>query len=149
MDAFAALLQARLDGLQAGSAAAQSGARVDGTHRPATRGERGAVSEQAALAHGLRMRAAALRTALGSLHEVPRGPRDRGGPGALVLLEDEDGVQTWWAILPGGQGDAVAGATVVSPDSPVARALRGAEQGAVVSLRRGGMPREHEVVRIC
>lgn len=148
IDTFTALLRARLDALEAGSAAAQAGARVDGSHRPATRGERGAVSEQAALAHGLRVRAGALQAALRLLEQVPRGPRERAGPGALVQLEDEHGVQSTWAILPGGQGDAVAGVRVVSPDSPLARALRGAEAGDAVSLRRGGVSREHEVTRV-
>ena len=148
IEAFAARLRSRLDALLAGSAAAQAGARVDGTHRPATRGERGAVSEQAALARGLRRRAAALQAALRQLEDVPRGPRDRAGPGAVVLLEDEQGEASWWAILPGGQGDAVGAATVVSPESPIARALRDAEVGDAVPLRRAGRLEEHGVLAV-
>lgn len=148
IDGFVALLRRRLGALEQGSADAQAGARVDGSHRPATRGERGAVSEQAALAHGLRVRAAALETALHRLADVPRGPTDRGGPGALVQLEDEEGARSWWAVLPGGQGDTVDDATIVSPESPVAQALRGAEAGDVVRLRRGGVLREHEVLQV-
>lgn len=148
IDAFAALLQTRLTALTAGSDAAQAGARVDGTHRPATRGERGAVSEQAALAHGLRVRATALATALRHLDDVPRISRDRVGPGAAVeLMNDEDCI-SWWLILPGGQGDAVSGTTVVSPDSPIARALHGLEAGDAVQLRQRGAHYDYEVMSV-
>lgn len=145
---FAALIGDRLAAVEAGSDAAQAGARVDGTHRPASRGERGAVSEQAALAHGLRVRAAALRSTLLQLADVPRTRRDRAGPGALVLLEDEDGGSHWWAILPGGQGDTAGGATVVSPSSPIAQALADAEPGDAVALRRDGRLKQHEVIDV-
>jgi transcription elongation GreA/GreB family factor len=148
IEAYAATLRARLASFEAGSDAAQAGARVDGTHRPASRGERGAVSEQAALAHGLRVRAGALRETLRRLAEVPRGAAHRAGPGTLVGLEDDEGAESWWAILPGGQGDRVAGATVVSPESPIARALAGAEEGDEVRLRRGGELRDLVVVSV-
>ena len=148
INGYRALLTARLASLEAGSEAAQVGARVDGTHRPSSRGERGAVSEQAALAHGLRVRAGALQDTLRLLDEVPTAPAGRGGPGALVGLEDDEGNETWWAILPGGQGDPVAGATVVSPGSPLARALHGTEEGDAVQIRKGGVEREAVVVSI-
>ena len=148
IDGFIVHVAARLAALEAGSDAAQDGARVDGTHRPASRGERGAVSEQAALAHGLRVRAGVLRETLRLLDEVPREPVERARAGSLVGLEDEHGEETWWAILPGGQGDRVAGATVVSPGSPIARALIGSEEGDPVRILQGGRPIDVVVVSV-
>jgi hypothetical protein len=83
--AFRALMAERREALLSTSADAQAGARVDGDHRPANRGERGAVSQQAALAHGLKVRAAELERTLELLDEVPREPRggdSRGQPPA-------------------------------------------------------------------
>ena len=136
--AFRALLQSRLDALTAEGRAARAGTRVDGTHRPANRGERAAVTAQGYLAHGLSERAAALQESLELLDEVDPGPRDRVGPGALVTLEDPDGAQDRWLLRPGGQGDRVHGVLVLSPTAPAARTLAGAEAGDSAVLRRAG-----------
>ncbi len=130
---FRALLSARLDGLVSEAAAARSGTRVDGSHRPANRGERAAVTTQGYLAHALGRRIEALRTELEQLDEVPPGPRVVVGPGALVRFEEE-GVPRTVLVLPGGAGDRVEGVVVISPRSPLARALRGAATGDVVEL---------------
>lgn len=144
IEAFSALLRSRLAALSAEGAAARDGTRVDGTHRPANRGERAAVTAQGYLAHGLAERAAALRADLERLGEVDPGPRTRVGPGAMVTLEDDAGATERWLLLPGGQGDRVSGALVLSPTSPAARRLAGAEAGDAVTLRRDG--REQDFV---
>lgn len=136
--AFRALLETRRDALQRESRSAQAGARVDGVHRPATRGERGAVSAQGALAHGLAERARQVDDALGLLAEVDPGPCDRVQPGALVELEFGGAHIERWILLPGGQGDRVEGVLVLSPTAPAARRLLGQEEGDGTQLRRSG-----------
>lgn len=144
IEGFAALLRSRLAALSAEGAAARDGTRVDGTHRPANRGERAAVTAQGYLAHGLSERAAALRADLDRLAEVSPGPCAQVGAGALLTLEADDGETEQWMLLPGGQGDRVSGVLVLSPTSPAARRLAGAEAGDAVTLRRDG--REQEFV---
>ena len=145
--AFEELLRERLERLRAEAGAARSGTRVDGSHRPANRGERAAVTSQGYLALGLGKRIEALEADLGLLEQVPAGPRTRVGPGALVEVE-EDEVRRL-LILPGGSGDRVAGVVVVSPRSPLARALAGAEAGEVVELEDEDEERELEVLSVC
>jgi len=139
--AFRARLEAGLEELSRESAAARSGTRVDGSHRPANRGERAAVTAQGYLTVGLERRRAELRGHLDHLAVIDPGPRDRVTPGALVRVEDEDGAQTLYLVLPGGQGarleqDGVA-VTVLSPGSPLARSLLGLSEGDAASLPRG------------
>ncbi|MCB9779832.1 MAG: GreA/GreB family elongation factor [Alphaproteobacteria bacterium] len=136
--AFRRLLQERLDALDSGSDAARQGTRVDGDHRPANRGERAAVTAQGYLAHGLAERAAALRADLALLDEVDLSPADRVRAGALVQLQCMDGHGEHILILPGGHGDPIDGVTVISPASPMAKALRGKAAGELVRIRRGG-----------
>jgi len=133
--AFHAHLQAAIEALQRGRDDARAGTRVDGTHRPENRGERAAVTTQGYLTAGLAARAAELEEHLRALELIDPGPRDRITPGALVRLEDIG----WTAVLPGGQGaklrvDGVQ-ITVLSPDSPLGQALRGAEEGDEVPMR--------------
>ena len=54
--AWRAELEDRAAALRSSQAAAGAGTRVDGTHRPANRGERAAVTAQGYLAHGLGQR---------------------------------------------------------------------------------------------
>ncbi len=146
--AFRALLQSRLDALDAEAQAARAGTRVDGSHRPANRGERGAVTAQGYLAHGLAERAARLREDLALLADVDLSPRDRVGAGALLRLGFEDGEEDVWMLLPGGQGDRVVGVLVLSPTAPSSRALTGREAGDALSLRRGGQQQEASLLSV-
>lgn len=130
-------LQRRLEVVLAGQAEATSGTRVDGSHRPANRGERAAVTNQGYLAHAMGLRAEALREALRLLDEVGDGPRDRVVVGALVRVHD--GESAWVAVLPGGDATAleVGGVSVrvLSFDAPRVRALAGLGEGDVAELR--------------
>lgn len=146
-----AALLARIAALTASSAAARQGTRVDGDHRPASRGERGAVTAQAALNAGLANRLAEVESELAQLDALPPGPRVRVGVGAVVHYSDE-GAERWAAVLPGGSGDRLAGpdgpVVVVSPISPLARALAGLEAGDETVWERAGGDRDLEVLAV-
>jgi transcription elongation GreA/GreB family factor len=149
--AHQAYLQSQLSALKESAEAAQDAMRVDGDHRPDSRGERGAVSAAGALRAGLLERAAAIETSLGHLAVLAGGGRRRVAPGALVQIDD--GVaERWLAVLPGGDGRIVQlGATpvtVVSPSAPLVRAVWGMEEGDAAELRRPGGDAEIEVVRV-
>lgn len=126
------------DGLLEAQGDARAGTRVDGTHRPANRGERGAVTTQGYLAAGIGQRMAALDAALELLDRMPPSPRPKVVTGAQVVLERDAGDTLVLAILPGGDGTELAGHVIVSPDAPVARALWGKEPGDEVTLTRAG-----------
>jgi transcription elongation factor GreA len=146
-----AVLADRLETLKASAEAARQGTRVDGDHRPASRGERGAVTAQAALQAGLAARVTDVRNALQQLDALPLSPRTRVGAGALVQVDD-DGELRRFAILPGGAGDSMdtplGPVRVVSPTSPIARALLGLEAGDEAVLRLRGADRELEILAV-
>lgn len=141
-----------LRGVRAGLVSAQgdatAGARVDGDHRPQNRGERGAVTAQGYLAAGLGARLAALDAALDLLDRIEPSARDRAVTGAVVSLESEAGEALALAILPGGDGSAVEGVVVVSPEAPVAVAVWGRSAGEELTLVRGGQAASWEVVDV-
>jgi transcription elongation GreA/GreB family factor len=148
---FRALLEERLRTIEASIADTRAGMRVDGCFRPENRGERAAVTSQGYLAAGLSRRASELQAAIELLDQVDPGPRERVSPGALVLLDDGER-ERWTLLLPGGQGDGIQGegvsVTVVSPSSPLARALRGREEGEEAQLRLDGRDTAVEILEI-
>ena len=82
-DAWRAHLDALRDDLLGEQGAARAGARVDGSHRPANRGERAAVTSQGYLAHGLAQRLATLDAAVDLLDRMAPTRRSAvvtGGP---------------------------------------------------------------------
>ncbi|MFT5684150.1 MAG: hypothetical protein ACI8RZ_005091, partial [Myxococcota bacterium] len=121
--AFRDRLTDQLEALTRTRQAAQAGTRVDGTHRPATRGERGAVTSQGYLALGLAKRITDLSNTLALLGRIPPEPRTEVAPGALLTLGDGRRI----LVLPGGQGTKLSTPegpiTVLSPTSPLIRAL--------------------------
>lgn len=146
--AFRRLLTEQLDALQRTRQSARSGTRVDGTHRPATRGERGAVTSQGYLALGLGQRITDLTDTLALLDRIPPEPRSEVAAGALVTLADGRRL----LVLPGGQGTKLEGTsgpvTVLSPASPLIRSLAGCEEGDAVEVERGGRWEEVEIEAI-
>jgi len=146
IEAFAALLADRAASLRSTVAAARSGTRVDGSHRPANRGERGAVTSQGYLAAGLASRLADIEAALARLAEVPISPRSTVTAGARI--EVDDGTRRRYLVLPGGSGEIVDDVTVLSPRSPIVRALLGREEGDVAELERGGELIELELLSV-
>lgn len=148
---FRTLLRERLSSIEASIADTRAGMRVDGCFRPENRGERAAVTTQGYLAAGLGRRAGEIKAALELLDQVDPGPRDAVSPGALVLLDDGER-ERWAILLPGGQGDRIQGEAgpvmVVSPSSPLAKALRGREEGDEAQLRLEGRDAKVEILEI-
>lgn len=127
---FRRMLTERAEALRATQQAAKTGMRVDEGHRPANRGERAAVTSQGYLAAGMAERLASVEHHLILLGTLDFGPRSRVGAGALARLEQDDGTERSYFLLPGAQGDALAdGVTALSPKSPLARAMIGLEEG--------------------
>ncbi len=152
VERFRALLLGRQRSLEASLAATRSGMRVDGDFRPENRGERAAVTSQGYLAAGLNRRLTELVEALDLLDKVDPGPRERVIGGALVTVADEEGEERRYLLLPGGQGDKLQTkegvVTVLSPTSPLARALRGRREGDEAGLRLEGRMVELEVLEV-
>lgn len=152
IEQFRAQLQAQLRTLEASLADARGGMRVDGDFRPENRGERAAVTTQGYLADGLSRRAAELAETLDLLDQVDAAPREQVMAGALVQVADQGGDERWFMLLPGGQGAKLetpqGPVTVLSPSSPLARALRGKEEGDELSFRLEGRRVELEVLSV-
>lgn len=142
-----ALLES-LEGLRSGRNAARAGTRVDGTHRPASRGERAAVSGEGYLAEGLGRRIAELETHLRVLDEVDDGPRATVANGAQIDLEDENGGTHRLFVVPGGQGEAVDGVGLVAPTSPWVAPFLGARVGEVADVMVHGQRIEVELTHV-
>lgn len=149
---FQAELQRRLDEAHRASAGARDGTRVDGSHRPANRGERAAVTSQGYLSLGLSQRAETLQQDLKGLKNLDLSPATTVRPGAWFVIETEEGLRERYLILPGGEGielDPGPPPTLaLSPQSPLARALQDAEVGDGAEVRRGTDMHEVEVVEI-
>lgn len=134
-DALRQVLQGQLDEVLAARASLSDGLRVDGAHRPANRGERAAVTSAGYLAHGLGERQAELEAALDLLERTPPSPRDRAVTGAVVTVEDG----RRWLLFPGASGIELDGIVVISPASPVGRALWGLEEDDEAELPTGAV----------
>lgn len=68
---------------------------------------------------------------------------------AVVEVEDEEGERRVVFVAPAGGGETVGdGVQVVTPRSPLGRALVGAREGDVVELERGGATSEIELVGV-
>lgn len=138
LSAFRARLNARIEEAELAQRRAAEGTRVDGSHRPANRGERAAVSGQGYLAAGLGQRIAALNLQLQGLDRLDLTPQEAIAVGSLVCLQYEDETTRWWLILEGGDGQQLdhgeASARVISPHSPIGQALMGLEVDDDVGL---------------
>lgn len=79
------------------------------------------------------------------------GPDDPIGPSALVTLEGEDGERRYLLVpVAGGLRVEVDGRTVqlLTPASPLGRALVGKQTGDEMELRLRGRLREYEIVDV-
>ncbi|HCP46096.1 MAG TPA: hypothetical protein DIU15_08650 [Deltaproteobacteria bacterium] len=134
-------LESKRDALLNEQAAARSATRVDGGHRPENRGERAAVTSQGYLAEALASRTDDLDAAIQQLDAVGAGPRERVSLGALVVVEDENGRESRFLLLPGGDAshlDSARGPVrVLSPSSPIAAALMGLDELESAEFIRG------------
>jgi len=156
IDAWRLELEARLAAATAGQKTAQSGTRVDGSHRPANRGERGAVTAQGYLALGLGQRAQALAEHLRLLDEVGTEPREAVVVGALVRLQIDDAPPKRVAILPGGDAtwldtgpnQGSHSVQLLSASSPLVRQLSGCASGDIEEIVLGGQVAQVEIIEI-
>lgn len=148
LDHHRAALEQTLAGLRAGQQAATAGTRVDGTHRPASRGERAAVTSEGYLAHGLGQRITDLETHLRVLDEVSDEPRETVANGALLTLEDERGRVHRLFVVPGGDGAVHDGVRLVSSTSPWVRPFLGARAGELADVLVAGERLEVELVEV-
>lgn len=143
----AALQDARRS-LEAGRDAARAGTRVDGVHRPASRGERAAVTSEGYLARGLAERLTQLAEHLRILDAVDAEPRELVANGALVTLEDEEGSRHRLFVVPGGDGAVHDGITLVSPTSPWIAPFLGSREGEVADVVVRGRRLEVELTDV-
>jgi transcription elongation GreA/GreB family factor len=132
-------VQAQLDAARAAHAAATAGA-IDDEARPEndkdTRG-----LEQSYLARGHAQRIADLETALAALEVMPVTTSERVAIGALVTIEEPDRVRRIFVAGHGG-GLVLAGdVTVVTPTSPIGKALLGKRVDDEAELVVGGARR--------
>ncbi len=111
--------------------------------------------ESSYLARGLAQRVADLQRGLGQLSALrARGivDHDKVALGALVTVEDDSGVPQQYLLAPAGGGkrlDSAAGPVkVVTPKSPLGRALLRTEAGDEVTLSTPQGTRELEVVEV-
>lgn len=94
--------------------------------------------EASYLARGLAQRVAELEAAvrlLGAVALRDFGGDDPIGLTALVDVEDDDGLERRYFVLPAGAGLEVDGVQVVTPASPLGRALLGKREGDELELR--------------
>ncbi len=154
--AKAALKTALLAELEGALAAARSAhqAAVEGATHDDARPENDKDTrglEQSYLARGIAQRVAELEAAIGSVTAMTVRAFDEAEPisiGAVVDVDD-DGRGRRFLIAAGGGGVSLAGdVTVLTPTSPIGRALVGKRTGDDCEVVLGGGPRTLTVTRI-
>ena len=133
------ILQATLDTLEAAHAAAREGA----THeeaKPENDKDTRAL-EQSYLARGQALRIEALKAGIAALSTMSLAEGEVGRVGALLQVEEED-AEVWFFLAPEGGGTKLKGGVqVVTPASPLGRALLGKSTGDEVELKLAGKTR--------
>jgi len=89
----------------------------------------------------LRMRVAQI-----SLLNLDRLPRDKVGLGSIVHLKEGDGEPVVYRLVMPEEADANSG--LISPSSPIGRALLNREPGDEVTVRTPGGDRRFEIVKL-
>ena len=155
--AKSALVAELLERIAAALAAARSAHRaaIEGATHEQARPENSKDTrglEQSYVARGQAARVAELEESVAVLQAfAPRafGPEDGAALGAIVDVV-EDGARQRYFIAPHGGGEQLAGGTVqvVTPASPLGRALLGRRIGDVAELRLRGPLRELELVAL-
>jgi transcription elongation GreA/GreB family factor len=108
--------------------------------------------EQSYLARGEALRLEDLRTALAEVQTMPVVDFDGAGPvrlGALVVTDEEGQAGLLWVAPHGGGTRLLDGAVqVVTPKSPLGRAILGANAGDECEVRLAGKSRIVSVVAV-
>ena len=109
-------------------------------------------TEASYIARGQALRVEALEADIAKVAAMrPRafGDGDAVAIGAVVEVEDEVGKRRVVFLAPAGGGEQLTdGIAVVTPKSPLGRALIGARSGDVIELSRGGTIDELEIVEL-
>jgi transcription elongation GreA/GreB family factor len=105
--------------------------------------------EQSYLARGEAIRTAELRSALGDVQAMRVGPDELVRPGALVTTDESSETRQIW-VAPHGGGVRLAGGTVqvVTPKSPLGRALLGKRCGEQCEVVLAGRTRVLTIVSV-
>ncbi len=105
--------------------------------------------EQSYVARGVAMRVEELRTGLADVEKMSLAGAKTIASGSLVTVEDEDGESHRYFVAPAGGGTMLAGEVqVVTPKSPLGRALCGKRADDDVEVVLGGKPRELTIARV-
>lgn len=151
--ALLAELLARLtDALEAAHAA--HAAAIEGSTHPEARAENDKDTrglEQSYLARGQARRVAELEAAVAGVAAMVPRELDAGAPialGALVVVAEDD-AQHHYLVAPSGGGSVLAGGVqVITPASPLGRALLGKHVGDVLEIQLAGRTRELEILAL-
>jgi transcription elongation GreA/GreB family factor len=105
--------------------------------------------EQSYVARGVAMRVEELRTGLADVEKMSLAAAAAIASGSLVTVLDEDGTPHRYFVAPAGGGTMLGGEVqVVTPKSPLGRALCGKRADDVVEVVLGGKPRELTIARV-
>jgi transcription elongation GreA/GreB family factor len=108
--------------------------------------------EQSYLARGQAQRLMELKEAMTTIQLIPTGPHHQGSPcalGSIVQTEDEGQTQTYWIASTGGGTRLAQGSIqVVSPKSPLGRALVGSLLDDDCEVQIAGSTRTLSIVAI-
>jgi transcription elongation GreA/GreB family factor len=145
-----ALLEQALEAARSAYAAA-----IEGATHPEARAENDKDTrglEQSYLARGQAQRVADLEAGVANVTAMALrvfGDHDAIASGALVEVE-EDGKRTQYFVAPAGGGSVLGGdVQVITPASPLGRALAGKRAGDEVELKIGTQkPRELEIIEL-
>lgn len=141
-----ALLEHTLGTLEAAHAAAREGA----THeeaKPENDKDTRAL-EQSYLARGQALRIEALRAGIAALGTMSLADGEVGRVGALIDAEEDDGKVSFFLAPEGGGTRLTGGVQVVTPASPLGRALLGKRAGDEVELKLAGKTRLLSVLEV-
>ena len=152
LERLKAILHEQLESATASQRATQQGVTHEES-RPENDKDTRAI-EASYLARGQAQRVLELSDALARVNSIALrdvAPGDPAALGCLVQVEDDDGA-LWYVVAPAGGGvrlevDGVT-FTVITPDSPVGRALLGRRVGDDVDIKTPQGVREGSVVRI-
>lgn len=129
-------------------------AAIEGATHPEARAENDKDTrglEQSYLARGVAQRVVELENAVADLTAMKLRVFPEGAPAAIsaVVTVDEAGVQTRYFVAPAGGGGVVGGdIQVVTPQSPIGKALVGKRVDDELELKIAGKTRELAIVAI-
>ena len=147
-DALLARARTALDTARAAHAAAVEGATHSEARAENDKDTRGL--EQSYLARGLASRVAELDGAVDAIAQLPDAAASaRSMMGSVITTEDGDGKVLRYFVAPWGGGEVLPGdVVVVTPSSPIGRALLGREAGDDVEVQRPGGARTLTIAAI-